>query len=81
MDAFCIIQDDIADKEFQLHLMDLIYKSATITIAAAAGDNAWSGLLSARPGSRAKLQITETADGLTLVTASKGYIEAIESVE
>ena len=77
VDALCIIQDDAVDKKAQLHLMDRLYKSAVLTIAAAAGDSAWSGLPGALPDSRSSLQLTETIDGVTLVTASKDYIGAI----
>ena len=79
VDALCIVQDNKKDKEDQLNLMDRLYKSAIITLAAAAGDNAWSGLPGALPRSRSSLLLTEMVDGITLVTASKDYIGAIES--
>lgn len=79
VDALCIIQDKEADKSFQLGLMDRLYKSAIITITASAGENAWSGLPGALPRSRSSLLLSEMVDGITLVTASVGYIEAIES--
>ena len=79
VDALCIIQDDLVDMKAQLHLMDRVYKSAILTLAASAGDNAWSGLPGALPRSRSSLQLTEVIDGITFVTASKDYIGAIES--
>lgn len=79
VDALCIIQDDMADKKVQLCLMDRIYKSAILTIAASAGDNAWSGLPGALPRSRSSLLLPEVIDGATLVTASKDYVGAIEA--
>ncbi|KAL2040676.1 hypothetical protein N7G274_006655 [Stereocaulon virgatum] len=50
-----------------------------ITIAASAGDNAWSGLPEAFPRSRSSLLLPEVIDDIILVTASKDYIGAIES--
>ena len=79
VDALCIIQDDMVDKKVQLSIMDRMYKSAILTIAVAAGDNAWSGLPGALPGSRSSLQLTEVIDGVTFVTASKDYVGAIGS--
>lgn len=79
VDALCIIQDDRADKEAQLHLMDRLYKPAILTIAASAGDEVWSGLPGALPRSRSSPQSTEVINGITFVAASKGYIRAIES--
>ena len=79
VDALCIIQDNEADKNAQLRLMDRLYKSAILTIAASAGEDAWSGLPGALPRSRSSLLLTEVVDGITLVTASEDYIEAIES--
>jgi hypothetical protein len=79
VDALCIVQDDMADKKAQLHLMDRLYNSAILTIAASAGDNAWSGLPGALPHSRSSLSPKEVIDGVTFVTASKDYIGAIGS--
>lgn len=44
VDALCIIQDDPADYALQVPLMKDIYRSAYVTIIAAAGDSADSGL-------------------------------------
>lgn len=77
VDALCIVQDNTAEKKVQLNLMDRLYKSATLTVVAAAGADAWSGLPGVLPGSRSNLQFTESVDGVTLVTASTDYIGAI----
>ena len=79
VDAFCIIQDNTTELEVQLNLMDRLYKSATLTLVAATGADAWSGLAGALSGSRSNLHFTETVDDITLVTASKDYIGAIEA--
>ena len=55
VDALCIVQDNSAEKEVQLNLMDQLYKSATQTIVAAAGGDVWSGLPGVLPGSRSNL--------------------------
>ena len=77
VDALCIVQDNKAEKEVQINLMDRLYKSATLTVVAAAGADAWSGLPGVLPDSRSNLQFTESVDGVTLVTASTDYIGAI----
>ncbi len=79
VDALCIVQDNMAEKGAQLNLMDRLYKSATLTIVAATGADAWSGLAGVLPGSRSSLQFMELIDGITLVTASKDHIGAIEA--
>jgi hypothetical protein len=44
VDSLCIVQDDPVFQKQQIDIMDIIYASATMTIVAAAGDNANSGL-------------------------------------
>lgn len=44
IDALCIIQDDVEDKNRELAVMGDIYKRSALTIAAAAGDHADKGL-------------------------------------
>ena len=77
VDALCIVQDNRAEKEVQLNLMDLLYKSATLTIVAAAGGDAWSGLPGVLHGYRSQLQFTESVDGITIVTALTDYMGAV----
>lgn len=67
----------MVEKKVQLNLMDLLYKSATLTIVAAAGGDVWSGLPGVLPGSRSHLQFTESVDGITIVTASTDYMLAV----
>jgi hypothetical protein len=44
VDSLCIVQDDPVQQKQQIDIMDLIYTSATITLVAAAGDRADTGL-------------------------------------
>ena len=77
VDALCIVQDNRAEKEVQLNIMDQLYRSATLTIVAAAGGDVWSGLPGVLPGSRSNLQSTESGDGITIVTALTDYVGAV----
>ncbi|KAH7117594.1 heterokaryon incompatibility protein-domain-containing protein [Dendryphion nanum] len=81
VDALCIMQgeseSDLEDKKVQLANMGNIYSGAFLTIVAASGDNADTGLSGIRPGSRLFQQrivkiIPEDADskhaGLSLLS-------------
>jgi hypothetical protein len=45
VDTLCIVQDDLADKEQHLKSMGLIFKNASLTIAAARAETAHDGFL------------------------------------
>lgn len=49
VDALCIIQDDSADKVAEINRMGMVYKNATLTIAAASTNSAQESFLAARP--------------------------------
>ena len=79
VDSLCIVQDNVEEMKVQLNIMDRLYKSATLTLVAAAGADAWSGLPGVFAGYRSSLQFMELVHDITLVTASKDYIGAIEA--
>ncbi|MCJ1310442.1 hypothetical protein MMC25_004106 [Agyrium rufum] len=58
VDSLCIVQDDPKDKHSQISAMDQVYDNAVLTIIAAGGDHADSGLAGVRPSSRIEKQIT-----------------------
>lgn len=49
LDALCIIQDDAADKAAEINRMGMIYKNATLTIAAASTTSVQESFLSPKP--------------------------------
>lgn len=66
VDALCICQDDAYDKLTQINQMDRIYKDASLTLVAAAGDDSWSGLPGLR--SRAKrTHVSRSIQGINLL--------------
>ncbi|KAH8131275.1 HET-domain-containing protein [Trichoderma asperelloides] len=68
VDSICIIQDSTADKAQQLRMMDRIYSRASLTIVAAAGSHANSGIPGLQPDTRSRKQHTaQISDDLTLV--------------
>lgn len=58
-DAICIIQDDWEEKKQLIGSMDAVYAQATLTLVAAQGKNANSGLPGVRPGSRKTPRVFE----------------------
>jgi hypothetical protein len=60
VDALCITQDDLPEKPDLIPRMDFIYSKALLTIIAAAGSDANSGLPGIRPGTRSFLPMSFT---------------------
>ncbi|OIW26670.1 HET-domain-containing protein, partial [Coniochaeta ligniaria NRRL 30616] len=52
IDALCLMQNDPADLERGIHVMDMIYERSHVTLVAAAGHDSWYGLPGVRQGSR-----------------------------
>jgi Heterokaryon incompatibility protein (HET) len=68
IDALCLIEDDIGDLKTGIQSMDLIYSGSYLTIVAATGDHANTGLPGVRPGTRDVMQaIEEVAPGLDMI--------------
>lgn len=76
IDALCIIQDSDEDKDLQISKMRSIFRNAFVTIIAASGENASSGLFSMPPEPEIYFQlpfpIEEGVDGN--IYATKGEI-------
>ena len=69
VDSICLSQDDL-DKHVTLTLgLNSIYKGAYLTIIAAAGEDAESGLPGVTPDSRDIRQYFEVVDGMRLAVA------------
>ncbi|KUJ06678.1 HET-domain-containing protein, partial [Mollisia scopiformis] len=66
IDSLCILQDDPVSQKQQIDIMDLIYASATLTIVAAAGDHANSGLPGIRRWSRTAKRQTITIQDIEI---------------
>lgn len=64
VDSLCIIQDDDMDRHHQLLFMDSVYVNASLTIAAASGDNADYGL----PGMRRPRKFQQLREEISDVT-------------
>jgi hypothetical protein len=69
-DAICIIQDDWEEKKQLIGGMDAVYAQATLTIVAAQGTNASSGLLGVRPESRKVPQVFEYSPEVKFLVAA-----------
>jgi hypothetical protein len=60
VDALCLIQNDPVDVQLGTAIMDLIYAESILTIVAASGKDANSGLAGVNDGSRFVVQFIET---------------------
>lgn len=77
VDALCIIQDNPADKQSQISVMDQIYGSSILTIAAAHGDRADAGLPGVRQGTRSITQGVETIQGICLANRPWSFDKSV----
>ncbi|KAF2865545.1 heterokaryon incompatibility protein-domain-containing protein [Massariosphaeria phaeospora] len=78
IDALCIIQDSQDSWRLNAYNMDVIYGNAEVTICAADGDGADTGLKAARPSATRSPQIAECGEDLylMLVRTPESYIKA-----
>jgi hypothetical protein len=72
VDAICIVQDDQADKEREMAIMDQIYSGALLTIVAARAEKANAGFLQQRDleecyGTVCRVRYRERVDGEELL--------------
>ncbi len=74
IDSLCIIQDDDADREREIQMMDEIYRNATLTIAAASSRSISEGFLG--PNRASSLE-TRHKLPLRLPDGQMGFITAI----
>ncbi len=78
-DAICIVQDDPVEKEHLIANMDAVYAGAYLTIVAADGEDANSGLPGIRPGTRHPSKQFEYMDGLKMLPSKASIFECILS--
>lgn len=76
VDSLCIIQDDSELKHELIDAMDQIYSSAVLTIVAAGGDHADSGLPGVQQVRRTS-QYTATVQGLHLMNVLPEMVETV----
>lgn len=79
IDALCIVQDDLKDKDMQIRLMDVIYGSSAFTVFAAGGTSVRDPLPGIRPGTRDPQQQVVKAQGLHFAVPLTFLSEAITS--
>lgn len=79
VDALCLLQNDSADLDRGVNVMDLIYEQAWLTIIAGHGHNANTGLPRVRQGSKkASQNIVQIKPGVSLgVTTALHWLLAL----
>ena len=71
VDALCILQDNEANKKHQLPLMEKIYRHATLTVVAAAGEDPSTGLPGLHAGARRIRQFSQRVGKVWLYASSE----------
>lgn len=77
IDSLCIVQDDEDDKSIQIAVMNQIYSSSVLTIAAASGDNVDAGLPGTNAGPRSFQRHIDNVQGLYFANLSRRFDAAI----
>ena len=77
VDALCINQDDLSDKERHIARMGFVFQNALFTIIAASGSDCDAGLPGIRSGTRFKRQILVEAGNITLLSSVQHPYENI----
>ena len=77
IDALCIIQDNLDDKQSQISAMDQIYGNSVLTIAATYGEGAEAGIPGVRPGSRSVIQKVETVQDICLANRPWSFDKSV----
>ena len=81
VDALCIKQDDLSDKEQHIARMGFVFQNALFTIIAASGSDCDAGLPGIRSGTRFKRQQLVEAGNITLVSSVQHPYEKILTPE
>ena len=78
VDSLCIVQDDPDDKKYQIALMDRVYSSASLTIAATDGNSATAGLSGMISRPRAFPQHVAHVQGIHLSNLPLSFFNAVD---
>ena len=78
VDSLCIVQDDKKDKAVQIAAMDLIYSSAVLTVAAASGISADTGLHGMSAGPRTFQRYSKRVQGIHLADRPQKIHKSID---
>ena len=81
VDALCINQDDLTDKEQHIARMGFVFQNALFTIIAASGSDCDAGLPGIRSGTRFKRQQLVEAGNITLLSSVQHPHEKILTPE
>ncbi|KAI0121570.1 HET-domain-containing protein [Hypoxylon sp. NC0597] len=81
IDALCVVQDDVKDKNHEIPRMELYYGHSTVTICAASAAKYSEGFLLSREEDVADYSIGPLQLRVKTSTGASGYVQAVEEAD